>query len=142
MFLNLNDLYRYFFSLDYISFIIVFLTFLIIRYMYNRLLGDKSFSYSLGSFYISLMTFVLLLVFLTLDSMIFYFSFEFVVVPIFLIVLMMGRSFERLQSAIYLFLYTLVSSIPFLVFIIYFFINVGSLTFVSFFFFEHLQGYW
>lgn len=134
MLLNLNSLYSYAFSMDLVSFFMIFLTFLVMRYMYNSLRGDKLLSYWMGSFFMSLMIFTLMVVFLTLDSGVFYFSFEFVVVPIFLIVLMIGRRVERLQSSIFLFLYTLISSIPFLVFIIIFFINVGRITFSSFFF--------
>lgn len=137
-----NDLYRYDFSLDMISLIILLLTFLVLTYMHNRLRGDKSLSFIMGCFYISLICLFLILVFLTLDCIIFYFSFEFVVVPIFLIVLIMGGRVERLQSGLYLFLYTLVSSIPFLVFIILLFSRVTTLSFVSFFYLEFFGGYW
>lgn len=140
--LGFNDIYRYEFSLDIVSYIIILLTFIVISYMLNSLKGDFSLSYSIGSFYISLITLSLLSVFLTLDCIIFYFSFEFVVVPIFLMVLMIGRRVERLQSALYLFLYTLISSIPFLVFIIFFFEKVGSLMFVSFFYLDYFGSYW
>lgn len=142
MLLNLNDLYRYEFSLDFVSYIMIFLTFLVMSFMYNTLRGDKSLNYFMGCFYMCLMTLVLLVVFLTLNSIIFYFSFEFVVVPIFLMILTMGRSVERLQSAIYLFLYTLVSSIPFLVFILLFSSNMGGSSFISFFYFIHFGEYW
>lgn len=142
LFTMLNDLYRYYFSLDFVSYIMVLLTFLVISYMYNRLKGDKSLSYDIGRFYISLMIMTLFFVFLTLDFFVFYFSFEFVVVPIFLMILMIGRRMERLQSAIYLFLYTLISSIPFLVFIILFYIKLGSLRFSSFFYSDGIFSYW
>lgn len=140
--INLNNLYRYQFSLDFVSYIIIFLTFLIISYMYNTLKGDKMLSYIIGCFFISLMTLFLLLVFLTLDSFVFYFSFEFVVVPIFIMILIIGRSLERLQSAIYLFLYTLISSMPFLVFIMFFFYYLHTLRFSSFFLLNYLESYW
>lgn len=140
--LNLNGLYSYYFSLDIVSYIIVLLTFIIIGYIYNTLKGDKNLIYTIGCFYISVITMILLSVFLSLDSLIFYFSFEFVVVPIFLMVLIIGRRMERLQSAIYLFLYTLISSMPFLVFIIIFFLKIGTLRFASFFFVGYLGSYW
>lgn len=140
--LNLNDLYSYQFSLDLVSYIIILLTFLVIGYIYNTLKGDKLLKYYIGSFYMSMITLILLVVFLTLDSMVFYFSFEFVVVPIFLIVLTMGRRIERLQSAIYLFLYTLISSMPFLVFMLLFIWMGGGLSFSSFFYLEYFGGYW
>lgn len=140
--LNLNNLYRYNFSLDYTSYIMILLTFLVMGYIHNSLKGDKAFNYFASCSYMCLITFILLVVFLRVDSMLFYFSFEFVVVPIFLMVLTMGRSLERLQSGIYLFLYTLISSMPFLVFIITFFSVIGRLSFASFFNLDYLRDYW
>lgn len=142
MLLNLNDLYSYSFSLDLVSYIIILLTFLIMGFMYNSLRGDKVLSYNIGCFYISLITLTLLVVFLSLDLIIFYFSFEFVVVPIFFIILTMGRRIERLQSAIYLFLYTLITSMPFLILLISIFEAFRGLSFILFFFFEHYESYW
>lgn len=52
---------------------------------------------------------------------IFYLSFEFTVVPIFLMIVGWGYSLNRLQAGIYIFLYTLITSLPFLLLI--FFLN-------------------
>lgn len=142
IFINLNDLYRYQFSLDFVSFFILFLAFLIMSFIYNSLRGDRIFFYRIGSFFISFIILVLLVVFLSLDCIVFYFSFEFVVVPIFLMILIIGGRFERLQSGIYLFLYTLVSSMPFLIFLVFFFKNISTLSFVSFFSGVFFRGYW
>jgi len=49
----------------------------------------------------------------------FYLRFEFVVLPIFLIMLMFGYSVDRVLASLYMFLYTLLTSLPFLLFLLY-----------------------
>jgi len=44
----------------------------------------------------------------------FYIRFEFTVIPIFLLILGWGYSVNRLQAGLFMFLYTLVTSLPFL----------------------------
>jgi len=64
--------------------------------------------------------FLLLLRFICTHFFLFYVSFEFVVVPTFFLILGMGYSVERLQAGLYIFVYTLLASIPFLFLIVNF----------------------
>lgn len=50
----------------------------------------------------------------------FFILFEFVVVPIFIIILGWGYRGNRIQAAFYIFLYTILSSLPFLLGILFF----------------------
>ena len=61
------------------------------------------------------------------DFFLFYFRFEFVVVPIFLIMLIFGYSIDRVLASLYIFLYTLFTSLPFLLFLLYNEVCIGSL---------------
>lgn len=110
---------RYYFSFDDFSSILILLRVFIRGLMSLVLIGDYKLPLVSGRVLTLFILFFLILVFGTRDLAIFYFSFEFIVVPIFLMVLFVGGIFERLQSGYYLFLYTLVSSMPFLLFVIY-----------------------
>lgn len=63
----------------------------------------------------------LILCFFSLNLIIFYLIFEVSLLPIFFIILYRGYSFERYEAIIYILIYTIVSSIPFLwlLFLIY-----------------------
>lgn len=61
---------------------------------------------------------------------IFYFGFEFVVVPIFFLVIFFGYSVDRVLSSLYIFLYTILTSLPFLMFLFYNDLFFGTLSFI------------
>lgn len=116
---------RYLFEIDFFGLAFVSLTVLITIFIFEALIGDHKLNYRVGGSISLGIMIVLFLVFFSIDLFLFYFFFEFVVVPIFLIVILVGRSVERLQSSLYLFLYTLVSSMPFLIFTLQYF-NAGN----------------
>jgi len=68
----------------------------------------------------------------------FYLSFEFVVVPIFLMIIMFGYRIDRVLASLYMFLYTLFTSLPFLLFLLR-----GEVVFcsLSFFYGELISGF-
>lgn len=76
-----------------------------------------------------LITIILLLCFYSINFFSFYFFFELVVIPTFFIILGWGYSSERIQAGAYLFLYTLIASLPFLIFVINFFKVNNSIIF-------------
>nr|QDH82283.1 NADH dehydrogenase subunit 4 [Parapolybia nodosa] len=57
---------------------------------------------------------ILVLSFLVFNLMIFYLLFEMSLLPIFFLIMMGGYSFERLEAAMYMLMYTVISSMPFL----------------------------
>ena len=71
----------------------------------------------------------------------FYLFFEFSVIPIFFVISRFGVRFERLQSAVYMFFYTLSFSLPFLIFLFSFDYNFKSLRFLlsKFVYISHLD---
>lgn len=82
------------------------------------------------------MLFFLLNRFLTINFLVFYVSFEFVFLLIFVFLLGWGKTAERLQASFYMFFYTMVFSLPFLIILVDCFINYGS-SFYSFSFFSY-----
>jgi len=60
----------------------------------------------------------LLLMFLSTNLLLIYFSFEFRVIPVFLLVSGWGYSLNRFQAGIYMFLYTIITSLPMFYFLL------------------------
>jgi len=74
--------------------------------------------------YIGVMMIFLFVRFSRLSFLVFYISFEFVFVLMFVFVLGWGYRIERLQASFYMIFYTLVVSFPFLIYLI----RCGSVT--------------
>nr|QZH55185.1 NADH dehydrogenase subunit 4 [Lardoglyphus konoi] len=64
--------------------------------------------------------------------MTFYISFEMVFILMFIFLLSWGKSMERVQASFYMFFYTMVFSLPFLSYLVYYSYMVGSFSFFSF----------
>ena len=69
---------------------------------------------------------LLILIFSTLDILLFYFLFETVLVPLFLMVGFFGSRARKIKAAFYLLIYTLVGSIPFFIGILYIIFKTGE----------------
>lgn len=128
---GLNKAIGYTAERDIFSLRLIRLTFFLTVLIVEVLTGDYKLKILLASLIRVRIILVLGFVFISINLLRFYFIFEFVVVPIFLLIIIVGMSIERLQSALYLFLYTLVSSIPFLVFALVIYLDFGSLRFFS-----------
>lgn len=76
--------------------------------------------------YLNLIQFLLVVSFLACDVLTFYIAFESVLIPMFLIIGVWGSRVEKIKAAYYLFFYTLVGSLPFLIGIIYIQLNCGG----------------
>lgn len=61
---------------------------------------------------------ILMFCFKTNSFFLFYLRFEFVVVPIFLMIIMFGYRIDRVLASLYMFIYTLFTSLPFLMFLL------------------------
>lgn len=78
-------------------------------------------------FGILILLLTLVLCFFSLNLLIFYLIFEISLIPIFFIILYGGYSFERYEAIIYILLYTVVSSLPFLWLILLIFLHYDRL---------------
>nr|YP_010531146.1 NADH dehydrogenase subunit 4 [Athalia birmanica]UXW93368.1 NADH dehydrogenase subunit 4 [Athalia birmanica] len=123
-----------FLGCDLMSFGLIFLTFWIIFLMF--LASQKIYSENLFSTYFMLVNFLLMfflfLTFSVTNLFLFYLFFECSLIPILCLILGWGSQFDRVQSAIYLFFYTLFASLPFLFCLIYIFLMKFSLNFLVF----------
>jgi len=116
--LNLNNLVNFFlfFNLDLISISIILLSFYIIVLI---MLSQFSSNFLKNLFFIFIMlNLSLVFTFSTNSIILFYFFFEWSLIPIFFIILGWGYQLERIKSRFYLLLYTLFASLPLLIFII------------------------
>jgi NADH-ubiquinone oxidoreductase chain 4 len=75
------------------------------------------------------------------DFFIFYIRFEFTVIPIFLLILGWGYRVNRLQAGLFMFLYTLVTSLPFLLLLLWLYGDF-SMSYQYFFFTGVLVNEW
>lgn len=119
-----------FFS-DFFSFVLVFLTFWV--FIFSVL------SMGLNFFLFSLIWLIMVFIsysFFTMNYLYFYVSFELVFILMFIFLLGWGKSSERFQASFYMFFYTIVFSLPFLVFIIFIYFNYGVI-FDSIMFFSY-----
>lgn len=73
---------------------------------------------------------ILFLCFFVNSFIYFYLAFEFSVIPIFFYIIFWGSSFDKIMAGLYLFFYTYISSMFFLVTLIYFRLNFGSFDFL------------
>lgn len=108
------------FFMDNLSFILLFLRFLVFLYcVFSRFL-DYWGSNFFGGFGLSLglMFFLLLVRFSCFRFLLFYFSFEFLFLLMFIFLLSWGYRPERLQASFYMIFYTIVVSFPFLVYVV------------------------
>jgi len=91
-------------------------------------------SKSISKFVVVMLTFVLILRFLSADVIRFYVFFELSILPTRVMVLCWGNQPERIQATVYFFLYTLVGSFPFLGRIIYLRSTLNEVKFFTIFF--------
>lgn len=98
---------------DYFSLVLLFVTFWV--FIFSILSIDLSFfSFIILWLILSFLCFS----FLTFNCLFFYISFELVFVLIFIFLLGWGKTAERLQASFYIFFYTMVFSLPFLVLLV------------------------
>lgn len=110
---NYGLIFDGFMYLDRLSFIILFLLILVFS------LSFFSMEFSFNSlFVLFLMFFFLILSFLSFNYLLFYVYFEVVFILMFIYLLGWGKTIERVQSSFYIFFYTIIFSLPFLVFLL------------------------
>nr|YP_010852725.1 NADH dehydrogenase subunit 4 [Provespa barthelemyi]WGL39465.1 NADH dehydrogenase subunit 4 [Provespa barthelemyi] len=94
----------------------------------------------LMEFMILTLMILLILCFFSLNLLMFYLLFEFSLLPIFFLILYGGYSYERYESVLYMFMYTVVSSMPFLWLLLLIYFNYSSLMIVMLMYLELKLG--
>lgn len=112
------------FSIDYYSYLLIILRLWIMGLIIiNLIRGDELFKKE-----IFLIILLILFIFFSIKNIIlFYFFFELRLIPTFMLIIYWGYNPERLRSAYYILIYTLLISLPLLVYIMYVYIIVGRL---------------
>lgn len=109
-----NICIRIIFRLNYYSYNLILIIIWIFGLIY--LILNK---YNLFEKYVFLIILIILIIFFLIKNLlIFYFFFEIRLIPIFFVVIYLGYNFERLRSAYYILIYTLLISLPILIYII------------------------
>nr|YP_010272350.1 NADH dehydrogenase subunit 4 [Parascaphoidella transversa]UKE80334.1 NADH dehydrogenase subunit 4 [Parascaphoidella transversa] len=117
----------YFLGVDYFSLNLILMGFLISSFMIISMMN--SISVSLYMVINLLLSFFLVVIFSSLNFLYMYISFEFVLVPLLILILGWGYQPERLMAGLYLFFYTVLVSLPLLFLITNLYIMYGSLFF-------------
>nr|YP_010936709.1 NADH dehydrogenase subunit 4 [Tzotzilthelphusa villarosalensis]WKW91705.1 NADH dehydrogenase subunit 4 [Tzotzilthelphusa villarosalensis] len=119
----------FFFGMDYISYIMVYLS---VWIMFLIMLASQNIK-NLNNFmkmFIMVNLFLLLCLVITfsvMDYLMFYISFEMSLIPTLILILGWGYQPERIQAGIYMLFYTLIFSLPLLGSLLALFFNNGSL---------------
>nr|ATD53007.1 NADH dehydrogenase subunit 4 [Psammotettix sp. EMHAU-2015-Zz053036] len=117
----------YFCGLDYFSYVLILLSVLIGLFMIISMMNY--FNLSMFLLINLCLTFFLVIIFCSLNFIYMYISFEFVLLPLVILILGWGYQPERLMAGMYLFFYTILVSLPLLILIMIMYINMGSLFF-------------
>nr|YP_010946370.1 NADH dehydrogenase subunit 4 [Balta hwangorum]WGO57088.1 NADH dehydrogenase subunit 4 [Balta hwangorum] len=119
----------YFFGCDYVSFGLILLSFwiCILMILASELINFYDYFSCLFLFMVLLLMFFLYCSFSSMTIFSFYFFFEGSLIPTLFLILGWGYQPERLQAGIYMLFYTLFSSLPMLISIVYLYNCNGSL---------------
>lgn len=125
----------YIWGCDLISFVIIILTFWICSLMILAREGlyKNNYFYKLFLFLLLILIISLLLTFMSLNLFIFYLFFEISLIPTLILIIGWGYQPERLQAGIYLLFYTMVASLPILLFVLYYYEIFNRLVYLIFF---------
>nr|ART65592.1 NADH dehydrogenase subunit 4 [Lamprigera yunnana] len=131
------------FGIDYLSFMMILLSIWICMLMMMasfKIYENKDY-YGLFSFTILFMMICLYLTFCSMNIMMFYLFFEISLIPVLFLILGWGYQPERLQAGMYMFMYTLLGSLPFMVSIFYMYGNYMTLSLNLLFFVDSFYIY-
>lgn len=136
---------NFFIGIDFLSYFLLLLRFWISFLIFiarEKLFNLKDFS-ELFSILLLLLLLFLLLTFSSINIFLFYIFFEARLIPILILILGWGYQPERIQAGIYIFFYTIIASLPIILFIfIYYskfktldltYINVNLFSFILYF---------
>nr|AML26670.1 NADH dehydrogenase subunit 4 [Ptiliidae sp. BMNH 1274726] len=143
---NNNNIYfslSYFLGLDNLSYWMVMLT---IWICFLMILGSSSifkynYYYKFFNLIMVFMMFSLFMLFMSMNMIIFYIFFEISLVPILILILGWGYQPERLEAGFYLFIYTILASLPMMISIFFIMNHSYSLEFLYLFKVNHYLFY-
>nr|QJF72907.1 NADH dehydrogenase subunit 4 [Nephus voeltzkowi]QJF72933.1 NADH dehydrogenase subunit 4 [Nephus voeltzkowi] len=126
-FSNISMIYGF----DCLSYFLMLLSLWIIYLMFMASYKIYLNNYFLNLFSILLMMllFSLFMVFCSINMFSFYLFFEFSLIPTLLIILGWGYQPERIQAGMYLFFYTMMASLPMMIFLFFYYKNLNTLSF-------------
>nr|UBA17437.1 NADH dehydrogenase subunit 4 [Orestes guangxiensis] len=129
----------YFVGCDLISYILILLVFWICGLMILASESIYHYSYFSGlfNFFVLLLFIILFLSFSSNNLVLFYLFFESSLIPTLFLIFGWGYQPERLQAGMYFLFYTLFSSLPMLLSILYFYSLFGSLLYSLMFIFDY-----
>nr|ARH54411.1 NADH dehydrogenase subunit 4 [Hippodamia undecimnotata] len=119
----------FFMGYDFLSYFLVLLSIWITFLMFmasEKLFKMKDFS-ELFSLMLLLLLMFLLLTFFSLNMFLFYMFFESSLIPILILILGWGYQPERIQAGMYMFFYTIMASLPMMMFIFIYYFKFSSL---------------
>nr|YP_009526277.1 NADH dehydrogenase subunit 4 [Neolucanus maximus]AXU40291.1 NADH dehydrogenase subunit 4 [Neolucanus maximus] len=125
----------YFWGMDLLSFVMIFLSLWICSLMIMASEGIYKTNYY-SSLYMFVMLVLLISLFCTFASMnlfVFYLFFEMSLIPTLILIVGWGYQPERIQAGVYLLFYTLIASLPMMVSIFYYYKYLSSLDYYFFF---------
>nr|UGS80537.1 NADH dehydrogenase subunit 4 [Teliapsocus conterminus] len=116
-------------GLDLMSYMLILLSIWIcmLMLMSSELITSSNFYSSNFKIVLMLLLLLLMLSFYSVNLFTFYLFFEGSLIPTFMIIMGWGYQMERIQASIYLLMYTLISSLPLLMFIFYFYSQMNML---------------
>lgn len=128
--------------LDKISFLLCSLCLIIgIFMLFTRKVLERFYiNFNFKNYVYFTIIIILFLCFFVNRFIYFYLAFEFSVVPIFFYIIFWGRSYDKIIAGLYLFFYTYISSIFFLVIIIFLRNNFGGFDFMLMSIFDHFYN--
>nr|YP_010261473.1 NADH dehydrogenase subunit 4 [Brachymeria lasus]UIB40555.1 NADH dehydrogenase subunit 4 [Brachymeria lasus] len=127
-FVNMFNMIYGSFGLDNLSFLMIFMLIIIISIMFMA--NELNFEINLLSILIMFMLISLLIMFGTINYFIFYIFFEISMIPTLLMIMGWGYQYERINASMYMFFYTMLFSMPMLLFIYYLYQDNNSLMFM------------
>nr|YP_010757395.1 NADH dehydrogenase subunit 4 [Aconurella diplachnis]WEU77738.1 NADH dehydrogenase subunit 4 [Aconurella diplachnis] len=116
----------FFLGLDNYSYGLILLSLLISSFMVVSMM--KSMWICFFMFLNVLMLIFLMLIFSSMNFLYMYISFEFVLVPLVILILGWGYQPERLMAGMYLFFYTMLVSLPLFIVMMWMYMSFGSMT--------------
>lgn len=134
LFFNFNLIFlniSYFIGCDLLSFVIILLTFWIcsLIILARERLYKNNYFYNLFLFLLLILLLALVITFISINLFIFYVFFEIRLIPTLILIIGWGYQPERLQAGVYLLFYTMVASLPILIFIFYYYNKFNRLDF-------------
>nr|UXW88386.1 NADH dehydrogenase subunit 4 [Coccinella septempunctata] len=120
---------NYFLGYDFLSYFLVLLSFWILFLMFmasEKLFKLKDYS-ELFMFMLLLLMLFLFITFFSMNMFIFYLFFESSLIPILILIMGWGYQPERIQAGMYMFFYTIMASLPMMLFIFNFYLKFHCL---------------